>query len=395
MEAMTDRREDKEILWYVGSAYPESFDSYFASAYFKADANVSNLIYERRLFKASLKLDPNAKMFCLPHVGVFPQQSKKAKVRFVSDDHAYISVPFNCFFLWKHRSQKRALEKRLLSHASELPPETRIHIVICEAYLPYLQAVSSLIRRGFRIRVTIIVPDLPEFVGSIGKGLRAWLKKRYIRKSELIMRALPADFVLFTKAMEGLPLFQDRNCIVSNGICAPASKGEKEKGLFVFAGKLTESNGVRLILETMKTIRGPAKCEIYGDGPLKKEVEGASKENPSIFYGGHKEPDYIAKRMEVAAGILATRLSSEASPYQFPSKILNSISFMSPVICFDLPVIEEPLRSTLCIVDEDVASLQKAMEAIIDGSCSIDEKARLAAIEAYSASSLAEKIQAL
>ncbi len=392
---MLDQDKHNEVLWYVGSAYPETFDSYFATNYFKADANVSNLIYERRLFEASLALDPDAKMFGLPHVGIYPQQSKKAKVFYANNDPHYVDVPFNCFFLRKHVSQEKALRKTLLHKAAELPMESKIHIVICEAYLPYLKAVKALVDSRPNIRVTIIVPDLPEHVGSIGRGLKAALKKRYIRHSEELMRSLPADFILFSKAMLESPVFKDRKCLVSNGLCGPKVTSEKEPGLFVFAGKLNESNGVSLILQAMESLKGKVTCEIYGDGPLQKEVESAAKNNPSIVYGGYKEPGYVQKRMEAATGILATRLSSGQSPYQFPSKVLNSLPYMSPVICFDLPVFEEDLRKTLLIVNEDAQSLSDAIERVNNGKYILDEKDREEVLKTYSANELARQIKSL
>ena len=383
----------KEVLWFVGSAYPESLDPFFAEHYFKADANVSNLIYERRLFEASLEMDPDATMFTLPHVGVYPQQSKKARVRFTSDNPHYIPVPFNCFFLYKHISQAKSLKRALLKEYGSLPAGTSIHIVICEAYLPYLKAVKALVNRAPGVRVTIIVPDLPEHVGIIGRGLRSWLKKRYICQSEQLMRALPSNFVLFTEAMKSSPIFQGRHCIVSNGLCGPKQVCGKEPGLFVFAGKLNESNGVRVILEAMKGVKENITCEIYGDGPLQKEVESAAKNNPAIIYGGYKEPNFINGRMAVATGILATRLSSDQSLYQFPSKIINALPYMSPIICFDLPVFEDELRKTLCIVREDAESLREAIETIADGKYTVDSKTREAALELYSAPALARKIK--
>lgn len=95
---------------------------------------------------------------------------------------------------------------------------------------------------------------------------------------------------------------------------------------FLFIGRLTEEKGIHTLLKTFENTS--IQLIILGDGPLKREVEKRSAENPNILYLGFKA------KVEVLAYLKSTKALIFPSVWYegMPLSIIEAFSVGTPVI---------------------------------------------------------------
>ena len=76
----------------------------------------------------------------------------------------------------------------------------------------------------------------------------------------------------------------------------------KEDKVFVYASRLEENKGLKLLIKYWKNLSEDYVLHIYGDGPLKEYVEGNASAN--IIYMGFKEQDEIFKDLSGAKAMV-------------------------------------------------------------------------------------------
>lgn len=156
----------------------------------------------------------------------------------------------------------------------------------------------------------------------------AWTVKRLDGRA-VITEAVAADFapgrhfLLVDGGVEAVP---------EEPHWEPAPDGSV---VFFFAGTLWETNGVSLMLEAMERMHDSrVRLWIAGDGARKAQVEAAAARDPRIVYLGKLSPAELHEAYRKADVLLNTRVTSgvHASPYLFPSKLLECLATGKPVI---------------------------------------------------------------
>jgi glycosyltransferase involved in cell wall biosynthesis len=144
--------------------------------------------------------------------------------------------------------------------------------------------------------------------------IRTWHRAvdRFIALTEfarerLVVAGLPGDRIMvkpnFTVAAE------------------PRPDGARQGALFV--GRLTEDKGIKVLLETWKSLAVPLR--VIGDGPLRAAVAAAS---PPIIYSGALPPDRVRAAMRQAALLIMPSLWYET----FGLVIIEAFAAGLPVI---------------------------------------------------------------
>lgn len=100
----------------------------------------------------------------------------------------------------------------------------------------------------------------------------------------------------------------------------------KEDKVFVYASRLEENKGLKLLIKYWKNLSEDYVLHIYGDGPLKEYVEGNASAN--IIYMGFKEQDEIFKDLSGAMAMVFPSIWYEG----FPMIIAESMALGCPVL---------------------------------------------------------------
>lgn len=108
------------------------------------------------------------------------------------------------------------------------------------------------------------------------------------------------------------------------------SKPTRKK--FVFAGRLEENKGIKLLLERWKKLPEDFILHIYGEGEFEELVKKASEEYSNIEFYGFVPREVIAEDMKSSYGLVFPSLLYEG----FPMMIAESFSYGCPVISSDI-----------------------------------------------------------
>lgn len=103
----------------------------------------------------------------------------------------------------------------------------------------------------------------------------------------------------------------------------------------VFAGALSPSNGIELLLEALRSAPDLDIClELIGDGPLLARVRDAAAGDSRIVAPGRLPYDEVLSAYASADAIVCIRLQRLLrTPYLFPSKLVEAMGTGIPLVC--------------------------------------------------------------
>ncbi len=391
-------RRGSDMIFVIGSIFPENLDDYFSEMYYKSKPDVSSLVYGRKLLKGfkTLTAESELVVFSVPHVGLYPLQSKRNWVDFKTTDSIYRPIKYRSAFFLKHHSQFKYLKKALKTELATLPANLEVTFVVTEAYWPYLRAIKSLKNVRQKTRICVIVPDVPEFVGSPKRSLLLRLAKRvYVRQTYSLLDSVANSYILFSPAMAKNPHFGSKPHFVSLGSSEmrQTKVSARLPKRAVFIGKLEEMNCIKTILDAMGLIKDPG-MELYiaGSGPLENKVSAAAQSDRRIHYLGFVNPDKAQSLLLSASCILCLRKPDDFSAYSFPSKLTSALEIDCPVISYELPTFDENLKKCVLIPkDQSPSSLAETISLAFKNT-EINKEARNAFLKTVNNVELAKRI---
>lgn len=104
---------------------------------------------------------------------------------------------------------------------------------------------------------------------------------------------------------------------------------------FMFAGRLCEEKGIRLLLQVFSS--STYRLKIAGDGPLKEEVLACCNRHGNIEYLGALEKDEVLREMSCSTALLFPSLWLEG----MPMTIIEAFACGTPVIASDLGAMKD------------------------------------------------------
>lgn len=100
---------------------------------------------------------------------------------------------------------------------------------------------------------------------------------------------------------------------------------------FIYVGRLDENKGILFLLDAWKQMTN-AELHIYGDGPLRIEVERAAEQLSNILYFGFCDRQVVQQDLCTACAMIFPSTCYE----MFPLAICESYSLGTPAICGDI-----------------------------------------------------------
>ncbi len=124
----------------------------------------------------------------------------------------------------------------------------------------------------------------------------------------------------------GLP--EEKIVVKPNFVEPEPDLGAGDGNYFLYAGRLTEEKGLRVLLECWKNGPELAPLWIVGDGPLRSEVESAAATMGNVHWLGMKSSEEVLFLMKRAKATLCPSLWYEG----MPRVVIESLAVGTPVV---------------------------------------------------------------
>lgn len=264
--------------------------------------------------------------------------------------------------------------------------------------LPMVKTARSLQKKlGFKCISFIYDSHKPALATS--KGLKKLILNMRFEKGKRLSRFFDGYILFQEKAVDRLRISSKPYIISKPGVYGNSSILPNPKLPFTisYCGSLTELNGIHLLLEAMPILNDTGvRVLICGEGPLKKEVEQATKAYSSLEYRGLLNGIELFKLYEETHLLLnLRRLDDEAMDFAFPSKTFEYINTGLPMLTTRVLSDHEFCDNTF-ILDtfsaDELAKMIQSVRANYDLALQKASKAKQYILSRYSFQASAEHI---
>ena len=259
------------------------------------------------------------------------------------------SLKYNTLAFFKQCSIRNVLFSYAKDWCEKNKEEKELHVLVYTTWPEYNIPIIKLKEKYPNIVITTIVTDLIDdalnFDGNKNflKKLQISYQKRSIKKTYSKID----KYVLLTKYMvEKIPEAQDNNIVVE-GIAKVSKidyvKKRNDIKQISYTGGLHDFVGIREFVDAfMKTDDPSYRLVICGSGENEKYIKEKCKIDNRIVYKGNVTRDEAVKiQMESLVVVNPRRPDSLITRYSFPSKTMEYLSSMTPMIGYHLEGIPE------------------------------------------------------
>lgn len=230
-------------------------------------------------------------------------------------------------------------------------------VIVYGPHSPFLLAAYML--RKHISKVCVIVPDLPEFMGSKPSGIKALLKWIDQRLINMCLKEFDGFALLSPYMKEKLPI-RDKPWLQFEGIyqipdLQATYVPKEENRTIMYTGNIYRKRGVDMLLEAFSKIDKPNyRLWIRGNGELKQEIIELSKRDHRIKYFEPMQREELL-RMERRATLMVnpTPSSWEFTRYFFPSKNMEYMASGTPTLMFRLGCMPKEYDQYLYYCEEE------------------------------------------
>lgn len=278
-------------------------------------------------------------------------------------------------------------------------------IVVYSLYLPYMQAVSKILKEEKKLRAVVVVTDLPGRYGLLPANYIYAKLQSLVGYTGMKLSKNFHGYVLLTEEMR-IPLeIKDKPYVIIEGITKASSDTQAAKSCpsparyVLYTGALTKAANISNLLRAFNKVADPgAELWICGSGEMQEEIKAQAKKNPRIKYLGFQPKAKILQLQANAAVLVNPRTSEgEFTKYSFPSKTIEYMASGTPVVMHRLPGIPEEYSDYLIYAeDNSYQALAEVQDKVLSWSQEqrkdFGEQAKIFVQEHKSPSSQAKKL---
>ncbi len=288
---------------------------------------------------------------------------------------------------FKQRGRAKRAE-RALERWIAASPDNRT-VLIYSLYMPYMRAAIAVKRRHPDVRVSVIVPALPNELG-IASGRTGLMKRaEYAMGRKRIDLCAKLDgFVLLTAPMaEALPIAGKPATVIEGLVsreeteASPVELPSDARPAALYTGTLNRELGIGLLLEAFQSLPN-LQLWLCGRGDMENEIGKATRENSNICYFGFV-PRSAALYLQKRAAVLVNPRTAQGTftRYSFPSKTLEYMRSGVPVACCKLEGIPDEYDGFLRYIEpQNAQGIRNALNGLMalapDERAAIGERAR-------------------
>lgn len=349
-----------KVLFIGGVFTKENSSEVIANSKYSVDFAAN--IYQTKLIDGLRSLDKDMQIISAPFIGPYPNSYRKLWFRgFKENSDMYEYVDFCNVWGVRNISRYRAVKSRL-QHFIKLDDENKL-IIVYSAHTPFLKAALYAKRQDPRIKVCLIVLDLPQYMNlSLKQSLLYRCAKKYDINLFRRLNRCVDSYVLLTKHMTEQIDIQNRPYIIQEGLVRSTdlvvtqNNGNSGRVKTVFyAGTLNERYGVKTLVDAFCQINNDnLRLVICGRGDSEEYIDRMSKQNPRIVYMGQIMPEEVNKLMRDADILVNPRPNNELyTRYSFPSKNIEYLLAGKLVLGYKLDGMPNCYQQFMVIVQDE------------------------------------------
>ena len=335
-------------FFFLGGIFPKTQIEYIHKNSKGVIQNAADALQKNILIGLNLAIKDGVCLINLPFVGsyprlfsyaYFPGVTETIKPKSIIRGIGFLNI-FGLKIFFRFFSSLYAL----IRYCSK----DRAVLFIYSAHLPFI--FSSILFKYINpsIKVCLVLPDLPEYMGDGG------FIYRVLKKIDSILFYYSAKkidyFVVLTKFMAEKMQIDREKFVVIEGIASsnndytystPIVKNSIKS--FLYTGTLARRYGITDLVDAFSKI-DDATIELWicGDGDGKDYVLTATRRDSRIKYFGQIERNEVLDLQAKATALVNPRTpEGEFTKYSFPSKVIEYMASGRPVIMHKLPGIPE------------------------------------------------------
>lgn len=300
--------------------------------------------FQKKIIYGLRSLNIPLDVISVPFLGAFPSAYSDVVFRGfseMSNDHSgYKYFKFNNIFGYRNISRYRAAKRGLRDFVNS--DDDQKLIIVYSPHTPFIRAANWAKRKDPRIKICLVVPDLPQYMNLsehqslVYRTLKSIDLKAFARENKTV-----DSYVILTRQMADALNVGSRPFKVIEGIYEEASpnvKPDSRRTTVAYTGKLNYAFGVLDLVKAFHQIEDPnLRMVICGSGEAKGDIQQIAQIDDRIDFKGQVSSD-VARACILNADILVNPRpnDSEYTKYSFPSKIIDYLSTGNPVVAFKL-----------------------------------------------------------
>ena len=340
--------------------------------------------FQEKLISGFREQGYDCSVLSAPFIGAYPNGSNIMFFKgFKESQDQYDYANFCNIWGIRNASRASSLKKKVKSFIEDQDDEKMI--VVYSPHTPFLQAAVYAKKKDPRIKIIIVVPDLPQYMNLNSKISFIYKvgKKYDIAKFNKLLASVDA-FVVLTEPMKEVLKIGNRPSIVVEGIVETdifetnkqkKALLQKEEGIkyIVYTGKMNEKFGVKLLVDAFMLLENAEyRLVLCGRGDLEEYIQEQCSKDSRIMALGQVTPD-VAQEWVLKADILVNPRpnNEEYTKYSFPSKNVEYLASGNPVAAYMLDGMSEQYKDYINeIHGADAIGLKNTIESIIHSDAS-------------------------
>lgn len=311
----------------------------------KGRVEYSANIFQEKLIKGLQKSNVIYEVISAPFIGSYPNRSFWRKFKgFSATQNQCSYVSFNNIWGFRNVSRAKSL-KKAVKHFIEENIANKL-IIVYSVHTPFLEAAVYAKKKDPRIKICLIVPDLPQYMNLSKKvSLIYRLGKKYDIKRFCRLNKFVDSYMLLTEQMTEKIDVRDKPYMVVEGIIDSNVFDENERlkqtlkkdnylKYIVYTGAMNQKYGIVNLVEAFEKLSGEHyRLVLCGKGDLDQYVREKAAEDTRILVLGQVTAE-TAREWMLRADILVNPRedNEEYTKYSFPSKDIEYLTTGNPVI---------------------------------------------------------------
>jgi len=331
--------------------------------------------FQKKIIYGLRSLNIPLEVVSIPFLGAYPTAYSDmyfSGFQNMNDDNSgYKYYAFNNIYGYRNISRFRAAKRGLRNFIS-VDDEKKL-IIVYTPHTPFIQAANWAKRKDPRIKICMVVPDLPQYMdlseslSPIYKFLKSIDLKQFAKENKTV-----DSYILLTEQMADALNVGDRPYRVVEGIYeATNGVSNKRVGIktIVYTGKLNLAFGATNLVKAFHSIQNAnIRLVICGSGEAKNEIAQIAAKDSRIDFKGQVTSDE-ARKCILDGDILVNPRPNDSiyTKYSFPSKIIDYLATGNPVIAFELDGMPKIYKDFIYYIPENnIESIAKTIQRVIN-----------------------------
>jgi glycosyltransferase involved in cell wall biosynthesis len=329
-----------------------------------------NLIYGMHSLK-DINLNP---IYSAQFIGSYPLGYNKIKIMEQTGYYNELQIKYVKFInIWGVRHISRYNNLKASISDSEISKLT--HVLVYSTHSPFLKFAFYIKKINPNVKLSVIIPDLPEYTNLRHKKSTIY-KILKMNENKNIYKMLKDfnSYIILTKHMNEYLRSKESEYLVVEGIIRNEEINTKksndvnnEDRFILYSGTLNREFGIIKLIDWFKKYNKEGiNLLICGTGDSKDYVLQAVRDDSRIKYLGQISNSEVKILQKKATILINPRNSRDAyTRFSFPSKTLEYLTSLTPIVCFKLPGIPDEYDEVLFYTNDYKEKLTYQVEKIL------------------------------